>query len=385
MKDSIKRAIVQLRGTKFIGSGVILQSNKKNLYVLTAKHNFAYGDDDKEYVEKIKLDNLQYDIKCNKIKILHPYSILKVSDILLLDNPKIDFAILKIENNNEQIDSISSIKIFNDDFKECVIAGYPEIRVDNSIGYFDCRYETRVDKDEDQDDYENTFEVYSKKRLDTHSTEEMNTIRGISGGGVFVEGSDGKIYLAGIEIEYKPIANLVCISLRDIIDKINQKLKEKFDDKIEVGGFSLYEKFGIDIEKLNLRDIKSEISRKNDYINNLFENKKGEIDEFIFLQNPRNEYYKEINQKYKNIENLAKAFLYNGIVLHDKQDYNRATRQFKKAVKLDPNLEVYFAQSKFQREKGLSTKQEKNIANVSSNNEKQLIENLIESIKKKKS
>ena len=65
-------------------------------------------------------------------------------------------------------------------------------------------------------------------------------------------------------------------------------------------------------------------------------------------------------------------------------DYNRATRHFKKAVKLDPNLEVYFAQSKFKREKGLSDKQkkeiEKNIANLSSNNEEQLIENLRESI-----
>ncbi len=386
MKDFIKQFIVQINGSKFKGSGVLIKSYKEDFYVFTAKHNFAYKDDDKKNVQEIKLGNIQHDIKVNKIEVFHPYLqslTIKISNVIFLDKDSLDFIILKIDKQESKgLDNLEQLKIFNDDFKKCVLAGYPKIRGDNSIGYFDCFYETKVDEDEARDDYRNTFEVYSTKPLYTHKNEEMETIVGISGGGVFVKGSDDNIYLAGIEIEYKGITNLVCISLRDIIDEVNEKLE---NDKIEVGGFSLYEKFGIDIEKLKLKSIKDEISKKNEYIIETLNKKKGEYDEYVFLKNPKNEYFKVINEKYKKVGNLAKAFLYNGIVFHENRDYNRATRHFKKAVKLDPNLEVYFSHSKFKRE-NLSKKQnkaiEKNIANLSSNNEEQLIENLIESINK---
>ena len=385
-KNDIKRYIVQVKGKEFTGSGVLIQSNNKNFYIFTAKHNLAYDEEDKKNVQNIKLENIKYDIQCNKIKILSFYPNIKISDVIFLDNTILDFVILKVEKESVKSLQIEQLKIFNDDFKECTVAGYPIIRGNDSKGYFDCFYETKVEDDEERDDYQNTFEVYSTKPLYTYENKEMETIAGISGGGVFVKGSDDNIYLAGIEIEYIGITNLVCISLRDIIDEVNKKLEDMFNDKIEIGGFSLYEKFGIDVTKLELNSIKEEISEKNTYIETL-KKEKGEDDEYTFLKNPKNDYFREINKKYKDVGNLAKAFLYNGIVFHENKDYNRATRHFKKAVKLDPNLEVYFSQSKFKREKGLSDKQkkeiEKNIANLSSNNEEQLIKNLIESIKNK--
>jgi len=382
MKNKIKKHIVkiQVKNNNGIttGSGVILKSNTGKYYIFTAKHNFAYNDRDMQNVENIKLEYILHDIK--NVSILHPYQNLEIIDAILLDNPNMDLIILVIKKH-ESLKNLD-LKIFNDDFQKCIVAGYPEIRKDNSREYFDCIYETKVEDYEKRDDYKSTFEVYSTKPLYTSKKKEMKTIVGISGGGAFVEGSDGKIYLVGIEIEYKGISNLVCIDLRSIIGKINEEL----NDKIEVGGFSLYEKFGIDIEKLNLSDIKSEISRKNDYIIKDLQNNLKDIKEYKFLKDGATNYRKKIDKEYKKIGNLAKAFLYNGIVFHENGDYNRATRQFKKAVKLDSNLEVYFAQSKFQRKKGLSEKQkkeiEKNIANVSSTNEEQLIKNLRESIEK---
>ena len=382
MKNKIKKHIVkiQVKNNNGIttGSGVILKSNTGKYYIFTAKHNFAYNDRDMQNVENIKLEYILHDIK--NVSILHPYQNLEIIDAILLDNPNMDLIILVIKKH-ESLKNLD-LKIFNDDFQKCIVAGYPEIRKDNSREYFDCIYETKVEDYEKRDDYKSTFEVYSTKPLYTSKKKEMKTIVGISGGGAFVEGSDGKIYLVGIEIEYKGISNLVCIDLRSIIGKINEEL----NDKIEVGGFSLYEKFGIDIEKLNLSDIKSEISRKNDYIIKDLQNNIKDIKEYKFLKDGATNYRKKIDKEYKKIGNLAKAFLYNGIVFHENGDYNRATGQFKKAVKLDSNLEVYFAQSKFQRKKGLSEKQkkeiEKNIANVSSTNEEQLIKNLRESIEK---
>jgi hypothetical protein len=383
-KDTLKRYILQIKGTEFTGSGVLVQSDKK-FYIFTAKHNFKSTSE--QEVKDIEIEDIREDIDNGDITILTPYPDTKIKDVIGLDNPAVDFIVFVLDRENSKglnNQNIEQLKVFNDDFKECIVAGYPIIRGDNSIEYFDCFYETKVEEDEDRDDYKNTFEVSPTKQLFRGKITEMETIVGISGGGVFVQGSDNSIYLAGIEIEYKGIRNLVCISLRDIIDEVNEKLKDKFDDKIEVGGFSLYEKFGIDINKLKLDSIKNEISQKNDYIYTVLEEAKGENNEYDFFKNHQNQYFKKINKEYKNIENLAKAFLYNGIVFHENKDYNRATRHFKKAVKLDPSLEVYFAQSKFKRDKGLSPKQneeiEKNIANISSNNEEKIIENLIESI-----
>lgn len=384
-KDDLKRYILQIKGTKFTGSGVLIQSNNKNFYIFTAKHNFKSTSGQK--VKDIEIDDIREDIDNGDIVILTPYPDIKIKEVIGLNNLTVDFIVFEIDKDNSKglnNLNIEQLRVFNDDFKECIVAGYPKARGDNSIEYFDCFYETKVEVDEDRDDYQNTFEVYSTKPLYTHKNEEMETIVGISGGGVFVQGSDNNIYLAGIEIEYKGICNLVSISLRDIIDEVNEKLKDKFDDKIEVGGFSLYEKFGIDINKLKLDSIKNEISQKNDYIHTSLKEAKGENNEYDFFKNHQNQYFKKINKEYKSLENLAKAFLYNGIVFHENKDYNRATRHFKKAVKIDPNLEVYFAQSKFKREKGLSAKQEeeieKNIANISSDNEEKIIESLIESI-----
>jgi hypothetical protein len=381
-KDDIKRYIVQIKGIEFTGSGVLIQSNK-NSYIFTAKHNLKSTE--KQEVNDIEIEDIKEDIENGDIKILAPYSNIIIKDVIGLNDISIDFIILVVDKENSK--GLEQLRVFNDDFKECVVAGYPTIRGDGSIEYFDCFYETKVEEDEGKDDYQNTFEVYSTKPLYTQEKKEMDTIVGISGGGVFVKGSDNNIYLAGIEIEYKGITNLVGISLRDIIDEINEKLKNNFEDKIETGGFSLYEKFGIDIKKLKLDSVKNEISEKNDYINRVLKEEKGKNNEYAFFKKYQNEYFKKINQEYKSVENLAKAFLYNGIVFHENQDYNRATRHFKKAVKLDPSLEVYFAQSKFQRKKGLSEKQkkevEKNIANLSSNNEEQLIKNLKESIENK--
>lgn len=62
----------------------------------------------------------------------------------------------------------------------------------------------------------------------------METISGISGGGVFVKDENEQIYLVGIEIEYIGIKSLIYVGLKEVIGEINKKLKERFDDEIEV-------------------------------------------------------------------------------------------------------------------------------------------------------
>jgi len=336
--NELKKFTLKIEGFEQDGSGVLFKPNEKStsIYILTAKHNFKRGSQEAGNILVEDIDEFKDDIG------IYKYKSLQIKNVIGLSDKFIDLVLLIVDNSSipeNLFSNIAVLKIFNDDFKVCTVAGYPEIRNrDNSIEYFPSIFSSNNE--------EKTFEVRSEIPLHTHENSEMNTLPGISGGGVFIKGSDNEIYLSGIEIRYMPINNLVCISLMDVVDELNQKLDNNSLDKIEFGGFQLYDKFGIDMDKLNLNEVKKDLE-KNPYIDKLLNDSENILEE---LKNSQSSYRKELDKRYKGTQNLAEAFLYNGIVLHDNKDYNRATRQFKKAVKLDSSLEVHFANSKFQRE-----------------------------------
>jgi hypothetical protein len=130
-KDDIKRYIVQIKGIEFTGSGVLIQSNK-NSYIFTAKHNLKSTE--KQEVNDIEIEDIKEDIENGDIKILAPYSNIIIKDVIGLNDISIDFIILVVDKENSK--GLEQLRVFNDDFKECVVAGYPTIRGDGSIEYF---------------------------------------------------------------------------------------------------------------------------------------------------------------------------------------------------------------------------------------------------------
>jgi len=222
-KDYIKPYIVQIQCRLGNGSGVLVKDDNGKYYIFTAKHNFKSTDNQK--VEEIEIEDIKEDIhKFNKIKVIS-YHEIEVYDVIGLDDLSIDFVILVVsENSFEYLNKllIEPLKIYNDSFKECIVSGYPKISTDAI--YLDCKYETKNKEYEKKDDYKHTFKVSSIYPLNQSGVTEVNTISGISGGGIFVKGEDEKIHLIAIEIEYIDIHNLVCVSLKDVIDEINTKL-----------------------------------------------------------------------------------------------------------------------------------------------------------------
>ncbi len=102
------------------------------------------------------------------------------------------------------------------------------------------------------------FECEPKKVLFNYDNSDIEIIGGISGGGVFVKGNDGQVYLAGIETGLYGVNNLEAVYLIKIIEKIN----EKVNTRIPTGGFKPLK--GFEYQFLSLEFLADNL--KNDYI-----------------------------------------------------------------------------------------------------------------------
>ena len=228
MKDKIKSYIVQIQSMFGRGSGVLVKDNNEKYYIFTAKHNFKSTANQK--VEEIEIEDIKEDIEFDEVKVIS-YHEIEVCDVIGLEDLSIDFVILVIDENSFEYLNTLPIEVsknYDNSFNECIVSGYPKISTD--AVYLDCKYETKNQEYEKKDDYKHTFKVSSIYPLNRSVVTEVDTISGISGGGIFVKGEDGEIYLVGIEIEYIDIHNLVCVDLVKLKDEINFKL---IDEKLE--------------------------------------------------------------------------------------------------------------------------------------------------------
>jgi len=221
-------------------SGVIVNpfESSNYLYIFTSKHTFEkevenneYPDDikkvlfDDEYIkdnlviELLKRDNREYD-KSNCTTELYPTIVKKMTNIFKPKYKKFDLDLLIFEIYIEDIEvCINPLYIDRNIFKEVVVTGFPSIRDGLPYGYDSnfCR---------DYDDIH--FEVKSNEDLFTKEIDEFNAIKGISGGGVFIE-KKNRVYLIGIEIEYQKPKSFKCINLQTIYPLINDILKSRID------------------------------------------------------------------------------------------------------------------------------------------------------------
>jgi len=330
INKEIEQYLVQLRFYENNGSGVLVKPFEKSeyLYIFTAKHTFEISDeyDFKNYISPIdKVD--KFEIRTS------PYSRCKLYEVISFK--KIDLVVLIIKNNNYSFwGKIPTIKIFNDVLDSnlgYVIAGFPKAKDYRNLAFYEMKFVIKKSY---------ILELESKKPLEMFDTNEVDTNGGISGGGLFVEGNNNQLYLIGIEVEFEPLNNLICIDLRDILDKINVKLI----DKIEVGGYPLFDKYDLSDKKFDLEFLEKEL--RNDYI------KEIENDALNIIRDNQLEVNQKLEKEYqdtiKKMQDLANSFLYRGAVLNGRDNF-ASTKNFRRAMILNSKLEKYLIQAKYIR------------------------------------
>jgi hypothetical protein len=348
INQEIEKYVIHLKFKEHNGSGVVLKpfEGSDYCYIFTAKHTFEFED---KYGIKTfisPLDNLA-DFKITT----YPFKQFKINSIVkIAELNTTDLLILCIQNHNYSFwNDIKPMNVFSVDLdknKNYIVAGFPAINSHNKIEFYNSNFVKR------NSDY--TIEVYSKKPLATAETTEIDTNSGISGGGLFVMGNNNQLYLAGIEIEYEPIQKLKCINLVEIIDIINQKLP----NKIKIGGYPILDEYNLFDIKFDLSTITKEL--ENDYIREV---KDKSIE---FVRDKDNDINKKLNKEYqdlvKKMSDIANSYLYRGALFNG--TYNQlATNNFKRAIRLNSELEVYLKEAKYIRNranyKGIEEKEKR--------------------------
>ena len=330
INKEIEPYLVQLKFNENNGSGVIVKPFKESeyLYIFTAKHTFKMMDEHDFETYNSPMKNLdKFEINTN------PYSQCKLHAVL--DFQELDLIILIIQNNNYSFwKNIPIIKIFNDSLDTSVgyvISGFPSVRNYKSLIFYESKFLLQ----------ENSYLKFeSKEPLSTYDSNEVDTNGGISGGGVFIEGHNQELYLVGIEVSFEPIRNLLCVDLTKKIDDINTKLT----DKIEVGGYPLFDKYNLSDKQFDLELLEEKLDNK--YIEEIKDKALSIIrDEELEVNIKLEEEYSETVKKMKD---LARSYLYRGVVLNGRDNF-ASTINIKRAIKLDDTLELYLAQAQYLR------------------------------------
>ena len=273
---SFEYKIDEIMETHF-GSGVIVKpfNSSKYLYIFTVKHTFEkeIRDDDYPDDKQMVLFDDNY-IKRNTIIKEYPEFSHNITKIIQLEDKDLDLLILEVCIENLDLDVIS-LNIYTNEVDKVTIAGFPSIRDGLPYGY-DSSFERYYD---DLNKIHTEFK--SQEDLSTKSTDEFNAIKGISGGGVFVE-NNSEIYLCGIEIEYQKPRSFKCINLGVMYREINSILKSRTEILIVPINLDNGESFDIEMVKVDLKN-------KSLYVSiNLIS-----FEEYIFYMKYRNKKYRK--------------------------------------------------------------------------------------------
>jgi len=352
INDGIKRYVCKINYNPETftseGSGVVVNmENDEYFYVLTAKHTFFTHTNNEEmdeneiFKEKIKIVDYK-----NETLLLGNESILKVIGI----DKQYDFLIFVIKKE-KQIKGLDALFIYEDDFKECKICGYPNSKISdkNKVMLLPCSYNT---KDEERSTYEVNSNILLEAILPNLNANEK--MKGISGSGIFVESATSKIYLAGIQIATASHNALVCLDIRILAKEINEALKSHKYNPIPIDGYVVKDELGINTDELNFGEMLNKLK-----------------DEVFDKQGLKDKSYTEIlkafNENIKhnleqNSKELANKYLYLSLLFHREKDNRRSTIYFKKAVRNNPSYYALFLKGKDERD--LTEKEKKKYADI---------------------
>jgi len=321
-------------------SGVIIKT-AQSAYILTVKHTF-----------KKRMNEDLWRIEPVDFHLITVYAYdrkpIAISEVVFVDNNKLDIALLKIDLDNFiELNKIKTLELYMGDFNFCAIAGYPQSRENNQSVIIQASNPDEIEEDE------TSIQLQAESQIVSYGKDEMETLQGLSGGGVFKRGESGKIYLIGIQYAYSDYTVfLKILDIRAIIDEIEKKI----DEELMLGKYPFFERLGIDASKLNFESLENKFSLNKD-----IQKVKRSKNEYKFLleDNRRN---RNLEKSYlalkKQMKQLADIYIYHGKVFFDREDRVRAFNAFSRAIELSPEYKIYFLKDEF-IDHPLSDKQKK--------------------------
>lgn len=321
----------------------------KDLYLITAYH--ALEDEEHPTDNKI-LDEIV--IRVSDVNInLDDYSYTCIYQSLPEDY---DLLVFEIHNiSNEDIE-FHYLDIYHGDFERSVVVGYPQVKhlKDNTIKSFDTS--SSVNTNGKHKNYRYT--VSSNTSLFTENSNDMDSTKGFSGGGVFVLGADDDYHLAGIVIEAEYYSAFEYISISSLLRKINKQSKI---EKIPSYKKQFFNEYNIDSNPDSLKEIiKKIMCSENEYFKDY--SPQEPIDSHIEAQkNTISSKARTLNGQRKS---LSEYYLFLGIHYHLEQKFSQSTKYFNRAVEFDIAKQEIFKSVAFDRKQIKSSKsaRDKNIS-----------------------
>jgi len=331
-REELKNFIVRVEYINGDASGVIIKT-KLSAYVITVKHTF--NERDSEPLSRVKL------VDVDSIKVYdYDKKTIPITEVIFLENKELDITLFKIDVEKfKKIEKIDTLELYMGEFNFCAIAGYPQSRKDNQSVIIQASNPDEIEEDSF------SIQLKAESQIVSYNKSEMDTLRGLSGGGVFKRGESGKIYLIGIQYEYIGYANLLKIlDLRTIINEIESKI----DEKLLLGKYPFFEKLGIDASKLNFESLENSFRLNKD-----IEKIKKQKDEYKFLleDNRKN---RNLEKSYislkKKMKRLSNIYFYHGKVFFENNDRARAFNAFTRAMELYPEWKNYLLKDEFKED-----------------------------------
>jgi hypothetical protein len=337
--DFLKRVTVIVNK----GSGLLFKPTQgsSNAFLITAYHVFSQPP-------KIGERSFQIDWK---VKAFHPYeSEINLTDcsaecIYISDKSGYDLVVVNISDIAALHLEPPVLDIFDGEFDSSFVAGYPAIKALASDQFKKFTCFERVPNTPSQHKYQ----VNTLQRLQTEDFNDIESVKGISGGGVVILGGDGKLHLAGVVRSSELFGDFAFTSICDLMCEINNCL-DPSETKLQLYAQQCYYECGIDPEQLKIEEIKQAIIETKN--NPLVENyDAGEpLDSLKSNQGSADKAFKEIIRKQKELSNY---YVLLGITHEEHQQSHSSTSCFKKAIQLDSKNEYIYNEAYMKR----STKQ----------------------------
>ncbi len=356
-------------------SGVIIKT-ALSAYILTVKHTFKKREN--EPLAKVEL------IDSSMIKVYdYDKNSIPINEVIFLDNQELDIALLKIDIDEfKRIEEINTLELYMGEFNFCAIAGYPKSRENNQSVIIQASNPDEIEKDEF------SIQLKSESPITSYIKDEMETLQGLSGGGVFKRGESGKIYLIGIQYAYGGYTNILeILDLRTIIHDI----KIKIDEQLKLGKYPFFERLGIDASKLNFESLENKFK-----LNKNIKKIQKSADEYKFLLED-NRTNRNLEKSYlflkQQMKRLSDSYIYHGKIFFDNDDKVRAFNAFTRAIELYPEYKLYFLKEEFketnltdsQKEERDKSKEEIRVSSDNDTTEIILEDNIKSSYKNNKS
>jgi len=362
--NHIEDFLVEVQG-EGSGSGILVKPTEGATvcYIFTARHVLLKNKNTEENIQ----NKVEYKVFYKKEK-------LELLDEKLYIDEDYDLAIfildLKNQYNKKILENLNKLVIYNDDFDICMGVGYPHIRSELSIktGYYEFRFnryikeipEKETLQEEILQEETSLYEIIANQVLFCPENSQHDNMQGFSGSGILVK-NNNTYYLSGIAIKSLNQQALVCLSLTNLFQHIQTKLKSYlpyFDSEIEkntiqIGGYSYREELGISDNELNQKYLKDLINTQLDgessssLIKEIQEKRDTEQQlEYIKFGG---EFYKKLEKKAKELDEIPIVYLYQALLFDENNEHKKATNNFKKAVKYRSDFQAYFDKAKAMR------------------------------------